>query len=99
MSAIVELLGKLFGSVKELPGLRRDQKRKATLRDLLEDPKFRWRGIGTLARAVGASEDRTRDLLISIGARASVAEGEEVWGLRSRVDNAEAENEQPGAAD
>jgi hypothetical protein len=99
MSAIVELLGKLFGSVKELPGLRRDQKRKATLRDLLEDPKFRWRRIGTLARAVGASEERTRDLLVSIGARASVAGGEEVWGLRSRVDDADAESEQLGAAD
>jgi hypothetical protein len=95
MSAIVELLGKLFGSIRDVPGLRRDQKRKATLRDLLEDPKFRWRRIGTLARAVGASEDRTRDLLVSIGARASVAGGEEVWGLRSRVEDADSGQPEP----
>lgn len=89
LNAIVQLLGKAIGSATQLPGLRRDQKRKATLRALLEEPKFRWRSIATLARAVGASEERARELLVSIDARASVGGGPELWALKSRVDVAD----------
>jgi hypothetical protein len=89
MGALLRLVEKLLDAARGLPSLRRDFKRKATLRELLQDPDFRWRSIGTLARSVGASEDATRDLLVSIGARASVGPGEEMWGLRSRVDAAE----------
>lgn len=94
MSAIAELLGKLLDACKALPGLRRDQKRKATLRGLLEEG-HKWRSIATLARSVGASEKRTRELLISIGARASTGSGDEVWGLKSRVDVSGAQQAQP----
>ena len=65
--------------------LRRDQKRKRLLRAMLEDEAYKWRSIGTLARSIGVSEDKTRELLISIGARASAAPGEEMWGLAERV--------------
>jgi hypothetical protein len=95
VSAIVELLGKLLAAGKALPGLRRDQKRKATLRDLLEERKHKWRSIATLARSVGASEERTRELLVSIGARASVGSEPEVWGLISRVGVAGVQHAQP----
>ena len=52
---------------------------------MLEDPRFEWRSIDTLARAVGTPEAKARDLLISIGARASTEGSSEVWGLTSRV--------------
>jgi hypothetical protein len=85
MSAIADLLGKLIDAAKGVPGLRRDQKRMRILRDMLGDPAYEWRSIATLARSIGASEESTRDLLISIGARASAGSGGELWGLTSRV--------------
>ena len=95
MGTVAELLEKLVGASRGLPGVRRDLKRKATLRELLEEEKFKWRGVDTLARSIGASEEKTRELLVSIGARASVARGAEVWGLKSRVDR----NEPPEPSD
>lgn len=85
MSAILDLVTGLLDAAKGLPGLRRDQKRKSILRDMLEDPLYEWRSIAKLARSIGASEDKTRDLLISIDARASTGSGPELWGLASRV--------------
>jgi len=87
VSAIFELLGKLLDISKGLPGARRDAKRKATLRELLEkDPKIKWISIGTLANSIGVSEEKTKELLNDIGARGSVGEKREMWGLKSRVD-------------
>jgi len=86
MSAFFELAGKLLDAAKGLPALRREQRRKATLRGLLEDPRYQWRSLEKLSRAIGAPEQDTRDLLTSIGARGSTGDGVEVWGLKSRVD-------------
>ncbi len=55
---------------------------------MLEDPEFEWRSIAILARSVGAPEEKVRELLISIGARASTGAGGELWGLTSRVGTA-----------
>jgi hypothetical protein len=85
ISGILHLVTGLLDAAKGLPGLRRDRKRKSILRGMLEDPLYEWRSITTLARSIGASEDKTRDLLISIDARASTARGSELWGLSSRV--------------
>jgi hypothetical protein len=85
IGAIADLLRALLGIGERLPGARRDQRRKRLLRDMLEDERYEWRSIGTLARSVGTSEDKTRELLISIDARASTARGEEMWGLAERV--------------
>jgi hypothetical protein len=85
MSVLSSVIDNLFEAVKGLPGLRRDQKRKQILRDMLEDPRYEWRSLTRLARASGTSEEKTRELLISIGARASAGRGEELWGLRTRV--------------
>ena len=84
-SAIAELLSKLLGAAGGLPGVRRDRKRKAILRTMLQDSRFEWRSISTLARSIGASEEKTRELLISIGGRASAQGKTELWGLTSRV--------------
>jgi hypothetical protein len=86
VGAIAELIGKLLDSLKELPGLRRDLKRKKTLRRLLEDRDHKWRSIEILSRSIGASEEKTIELLVSIGARASTGARADMWGLSSRVD-------------
>jgi hypothetical protein len=85
VSAIAGLFQALLEAAKGLPGLRRDQKRKAVLRSMLEDPAYNWRSLATLARSIGVSDDKTRELLVSIGARASTTGQGEVWGLTSRV--------------
>lgn len=89
MSAIADLLQKLLDAAKGIPGLMRDRKRKRILQSMLNDPTYEWRKLSTLARAVGASEEKTRELLISIGARGSAAsDADELWGLTTRVGTA-----------
>jgi hypothetical protein len=78
IGAITGLLRTLLGIGERLPGLRRDQRRKRLLREMFEAETFKWRSIGALARSIGATEDKTRELLISIAARASAAQGEEM---------------------
>ena len=85
MGVVSTVIDRLFEAAQGIPGVRRDQKRKQILRDTLQDPRYEWRSIGTLARSIGASEEKTRELLVSIGARASTGSGPEVWGLISRV--------------
>jgi hypothetical protein len=85
VSVLSTVIDKLFEAGKGVPGLRRDQKRKRMLREMLEDDRYQWRSLATLARTIGASEEKTKELLISIGARASTGRGEELWGLRTRV--------------
>lgn len=85
ISALASFIDGVFEMLRELPRVRRDHKRKRILREMLEDPRYQWRGIGTLARSIGSSEDDARELLVSIGARASTGAGDELWGLRSRV--------------
>ena len=85
MSVLSSVIDNLFKVGERLPGVRRDQKRKQILREMLEDPRYEWRSLARLARASGTSEEKTRELLISIGARASAGRGEELWALRTRV--------------
>ena len=58
--------------------------RKHLLKKLLEDDQFEWRRLSTLARATGTTEEECRRLLIEIGARGTLSEGEELWALLSR---------------
>jgi hypothetical protein len=89
VGAIAEFAGRLLEAGKAVPGAVRDWKRKKILREMLKEPTYEWRNLTTLARSIGASEEKTRDLLISIGARASTSPGEsEHWGLISRVGSA-----------
>jgi hypothetical protein len=85
MSVLSSVIDNLFKVGERIPGHRRDQKRKQILREMLEDPRYQWRSLATLARTIGTSEKKTKDLLISIGARASTGRGEELWGLRTRI--------------
>lgn len=61
-----------------------DGKRKALLRDALENPPpgKEWRKLQTLSRIIGADYETTTRLLIDLGARGSERESE-VWVLLS----------------
>jgi len=54
--------------------------KKQTLRDLLTDERWNWRTIESLQRVIRESPEKTRELLIEIGAQASLGE-KEVWTL------------------
>ena len=62
---------------------RADDTAKQLLKWMLEVNELRWRAIHTMANVVGLSEERTRELLLEIGARGSEA-NPELWGLISR---------------
>lgn len=59
-------------------------KRAATLRRMLNDPRYTWRSIDNLAVSIGADEDLTKELLIGIDARASLSNPRS-WALVSRA--------------
>ena len=60
--------------------------RKRLLKKLLEEDKYQWRGLSTLNRVTGTTEEECRRLLIEIGARGSTKEkkDDEMWALISR---------------
>ena len=58
--------------------------RKRLLKSLLEEDRFEWRRLSTLARATGTTEEECRRLLVEIGARGSLSGGEESWALLRR---------------
>ncbi len=89
---MVGLIGGIIGPFERLfihiPGLRRDALRKKLLLRALENPKYQWISVDTLAKAAALTGnlERVRDLLVSTHARPSRSStGPEVWGLISRV--------------
>jgi hypothetical protein len=62
-----------------------DAARREILRSMLADPDQPWRTFVRLQRAVRVSDERTRELLLAVGARGSRSSGTELWGLRERV--------------
>lgn len=89
---MVDLISGIIGPLERLfinvPGLRRDALRKKLLLRALENPKYQWIKLDTLAKAAGLTGnlERVRDLLVSSHARPSrSSSGPEVWGLINRV--------------
>ncbi|HEY3815378.1 MAG TPA: hypothetical protein VGL66_19325 [Caulobacteraceae bacterium] len=62
--------------------------RKKLLKQMLNDQRWKWRGLAILSHVVGADETTTKGLLLEIGARGS-ANGEDLWALTTRVDGDE----------
>ena len=60
-----------------------DDARKKILRQMLEDQRFEWRKVSTLAHVIRADVDQDKRLLLEIDARAS-EDGTDMWGLVSR---------------
>lgn len=60
------------------------EKRRARLHRELESKKYIWRSIERLAAVIGADENVATELLIEIGARASMT-SKKVWALETRA--------------
>jgi hypothetical protein len=93
--ALIGVAGAVIGSVatmstsillhclKERASAKRDEPRKRLLREMLESPNHNWRRLDTLKHVIGADEETTKTLLLSIDARAS-EDGQPLWGLTKR---------------
>lgn len=93
--ALIGIAGAVIGSLATMAGsallhclkeraiAKRDEPRKNLLHEMLENPKHQWRTLDTLAHVIGADEKVTKNLLLSIGARAS-EDGQSIWGLIKR---------------
>ena len=64
-----------------------DRPRKKLLKEILKNSNNRFKGLDYLSRVIGANEDETRRLLISIGARGAKLKksGKEGWALIARA--------------
>jgi hypothetical protein len=71
--------------VRERRSRKLDSIWKERLRRILMLPNRRWRELSYLARAVGASEQRTQRLLLEIDARQSLSRDSTKWALVSRA--------------
>ena len=60
-----------------------DEAAKKLLQSILDRKNWQWASIDTLANVIGADHARVRDLLLQIGARGSMRDGN-TWGLISR---------------
>ncbi|MDJ0614340.1 MAG: hypothetical protein QNJ29_11745 [Rhizobiaceae bacterium] len=68
--------------------------RRELLRQLLSDPRWRFRNIAILSRVAGVNEEQCRDLLISIKARGIAnTKSKEQWALISRAPLEEVEKD------
>ena len=60
-----------------------ERARKARLREMLEDERFKWRSLDQLSSAIAADADTTKALLVQIGARPQEG-NDRMWGLVAR---------------
>ena len=60
------------------------EKRRVVLLRLLNEKQYTWRSIDRLAATIGADENVAAELLIEIGARASLTD-KKVWALETRA--------------
>ena len=93
--ALIGVTGAVIGSIATMAGnvllhwlrerseAKKDEPRKALLRKMLKHPDHKWRRLDTLMHVIGTDEEKTKSLLLQIGARAS-EDGKPLWGLISR---------------
>ncbi len=93
--ALIGLAGVVIGCVativgnallfwlKECSSAKREEPRKKLLLQMLENPRYQWRHIETLMHVIGTDEEATKNLLLTIDARAS-EDGKPLWGLIKR---------------
>jgi hypothetical protein len=73
--------GAVTGIVKSLTDWFQDERSKRRLKKILRDPRYRFGSIAHLSANSGASPERTRQLLMAIGARPAETDLN-IWTLR-----------------
>lgn len=84
MGSLTTLCGQLLTHyLTERVARKKDEPRRRLLKAMLEDQRFEWRNLDTLAHVIGADLELTKRLLLDVGARAS-ENGTDVWALISK---------------
>lgn len=90
--ALIGVSGAIIGSISTLAGQwlihylkeksekAKDEPRRKLLEKMLNSQKKEWRALETLSHVIGADKEKTKSLLIDIGARAS-EDGKDLWAL------------------
>lgn len=86
--AVVGSIATMAGNVlmhwlKQRSDRKKDEPRRALLREMLGHPDHKWRNLDALKHVIGTDEENTKSLLLEIGARAS-EDGKQLWGRKSR---------------
>jgi citrate lyase beta subunit len=76
-NVVMHCLSEKAASKKEKPA-------KDLLIEMLNHKDYEWRKLETLMHVVGADEEKTKRLLLEVGARAS-EDGQSLWALKSRA--------------
>ena len=63
---------------------KKEQPARDLLKEMLEHTEHTWRNLDTLAHVIGSDEERTKRLLLEVGARAS-EDGQPKWALKTRA--------------
>jgi hypothetical protein len=81
LTALIVGLGGGVGFMEMFRRYRLAQFRKKILIDALQDEKYDWRTLATLAHKIAADQTTTQELLIEIGARPS-ENGKDIWTIK-----------------
>lgn len=94
--AIIGIAGAVVGSfatmagnflihwLKERSESKREKPAREILNEMLSRNDYVWRELETLMHVIGADDEKTKRLLLEIGARAS-EDGRALWALKSRA--------------
>ncbi|MDJ0578136.1 MAG: hypothetical protein QNJ65_23625 [Xenococcaceae cyanobacterium MO_234.B1] len=94
--ALIGVAGAVIGSIATMAGnivmhflkkkseSEKEKPAKELLKEMLSHKKYTWRKLETLAHVIGADEEKTKRLLLAIGARAS-EDGQHLWAMKSRA--------------
>lgn len=94
--AMIGIAGAVIGSIatiagniamhfiKECTAAKKDKPAKDLLNEMLNHNDHTWRKLDTLSHVIGASEEKTRQLLLEVGARAS-EDGKSLWASKSKA--------------
>ncbi|NOZ10692.1 MAG: hypothetical protein GXP09_06630 [Gammaproteobacteria bacterium] len=70
--------------LKERSESKKEEPARELLTEMLNHNDYTWRKLETLMHVIGADEEKTKRLLLQVGARAS-EDGQSKWALKSRA--------------
>jgi phosphopantetheine adenylyltransferase len=83
MGAIKDISDTFLSWYREIKSGSLNDARRKRLREMLEDKRFKWRKLQTLADAIGATPKETRELLVQLKCRPQ-EDNPDYWGLIAR---------------
>jgi hypothetical protein len=87
--AVIGSIATVIGSVvkhclQERSAKNKEKPARDLLIEMLNHESYTWRELNTLMHVIGCDAEKTKQLLLEIGARAS-EDGQQLWALKSRA--------------